>query len=101
MGLLLLFNSVAATLGDGFIRPTPTSVGLVGLLSMAPRPTRPPRIDEINGELRKRRIPDNIYCAIPNSWCAFLEGDFGETKVIHCRNLRYEAKPLKNLTSQG
>lgn len=81
MDLLLLFHPVAATLEYGFIRPTPTSVGLVGIQPMAPHPTRPPSMNEINGELRKRRLPDNIYSAIPKSWCAFLEGDWGEPEI--------------------
>lgn len=78
INLLLLFNPVAATVGYGFIRPTPTSVGLVEIQPMVPRPTRPPSMDEINVELRKRRLPDSIFSALPKSWCAFIEGDTGK-----------------------
>ncbi|MCJ1342838.1 hypothetical protein MMC31_001027 [Peltigera leucophlebia] len=73
--LLLLLNPVTAVMEYGYIGPTPTSFGLVGIQSMAPRPTRPPNMDENNGELRKRRLPDSIYSRIPKSWCAFVNGD--------------------------
>lgn len=76
--LLLLLNPVTAVMEYGYIGPTPTSFGLVGIQSMAPRPTRPPNMDENNGELRKRRLPDSIYSRIPKSWCAFVNGDTGE-----------------------
>lgn len=87
MDLLLLFNPVTATLGYGFIRPTRTSVGLVGIQPMAPHPTRPPSIDEINGELRKRQLP-TLYPYLPDSWCAFLEGDWGEPEVHSSSHIR-------------
>lgn len=70
INLLLFFNPLTATLGYGFIRPT-----------------RPPSMDEINGELRKRRLPENSHCAIPYSWCAFLEGDFGKSEVHSSSNI--------------
>lgn len=79
--LLLLFNPAATTVGYGFIGPTPTSVGLIGIQRMAPRPTRPPRIDENNGELRKRTVPDSILSAIPPYWCGFIEGNFGKAEA--------------------
>lgn len=94
MNLILLFNPVAATVEYGFIRPTPISLGLIGIQPMAPRPTRPPSIDEINGELRKRRLPDNIYSAIPDSWCAFLDGDFGKSEAHSSSHI-----PLRNKAS--
>ncbi len=87
MNLLLLFNPVAATVEYGFIRPTQSSLGLVGIQPMAPRPTRPPSMDGVNGELRKRRLPDSIYSAIPDSWCAFIEGNFGKSEA-HSPSLR-------------
>lgn len=92
INLLLLFNPVAATVGYGFIRPTPTTVGLVEIQHMAPRPTRPPSMDEINVELRKRRLPDSIFSAIPKSWCAFLEGDFGKFEAHSSSHVRVTKK---------
>lgn len=76
---LLLLNPVAAAMEYGYsTRHAPTSFGLVGIQSMAPRPTRPPSMDEINGELRKRRLPDSIYSLIPKSWCGFVNGDYSK-----------------------
>lgn len=89
--LLLLFNLVAATLEYEFIGPTQTSVGLVGMQRMAPRPTRPPSMVEINGELRKRRLPDSIFSAIPNSWCGFIEGYFSKSEAHFLVALRNKA----------
>lgn len=79
--LLLLFNLGAAAMGRGYIGPTPTSGDLVGIQihSMAPRPTRPPSMDENTGELRKR-LTDGIYSSIPYSWCAFIHGDTGKSE---------------------
>lgn len=79
--LLLVFNLAAAAMGRGYIGPTPTSGDLVGIQiqSMAPRPTRPPSMDENTGELRKR-LPDSIYSPLPYSWCAFIDGDFGKSE---------------------
>lgn len=91
MNLLLLFNLVVATLEYEFIGPTPTSVGLVGMQRMAPRPTRPPSMVEINGELRKRRLPDSILSIIPNSWCGFVEGYFGKSEAHFLVALRNKA----------
>lgn len=79
--LLLLLNPAGAAMKYGYIGPTPTSFGLVGMQSMAPRPTRPPIMDENNGELRKRILPDSIYSLIPKSWCAFVNGDFGKSEA--------------------
>lgn len=75
--LLLVFNLGAAAMGRGYIGPTPTSGDLVGIQiqSMAPRPTRPPSMDENTGELRKR-----LTDGIPYSWCAFIEGDSGKSE---------------------
>lgn len=80
--LLLLFNLAAAAMGRGYIGPTPTSGDLVKIQiqSMAPRPTRSPSMNENIEELRKRRLPDSIYSRIPNSWCAFANGDFGKSE---------------------
>lgn len=76
---LLLLNPVAAAMEYGYSTGhAPTSFGLVGIQSMAPRPTRPPSMDEINGELRKRRLPDSIYSLIPKSWCGFVNGDYSK-----------------------
>lgn len=79
--LLLLLNLVAAAMEYGYLRPTPTSFGLVGIQSMAPRPTRPPSMDESNGELRKRGLPDSISSLVPKSWCAFIEGNFSKSEA--------------------
>lgn len=77
--LLLVFNLAAAAMGRGYIGPTPTSGDLVGIQiqSMAPRPTRPPSMDENTRELRKRLT--NII-DIPYSWCAFIHGDTGKSE---------------------
>lgn len=88
MNLLLLFNPVAATVGYGFIRPTPTLVGLVETQPMAPSTTRPPSVNEINVELRKRRLPDSILSAIPDSWCAFINGDSGKFEAHSSSHVR-------------
>lgn len=97
MNLLLLFNPVAATVEYGFIRPTQTSLTLVGIQPMAPRPTRPPSMDEVNGELRKRRLPDSIYSAIPRSWCAFIEGNFGKFEAHSPSHIRVTKQSLYNV----
>lgn len=81
INLLLLFDPAAAAMKYGYIEPTATLVGLVGIQRMAPRPTRPPIIKESSGELRKRRLPDSIYSLIPKSWCGFIDGDFGKSEA--------------------
>lgn len=81
INLLLLFNPAAAAMKHGYIGPTATSVGLVGIQRMAPRPTRPPSMEESTGELRKRRLPDSIYSLIPKAWCGFVDGDFGKSEA--------------------
>ena len=78
--LLLVFSLAAAVMGRGYIGPTPTSGDLVEIQiqNMAPRPTRPPSMDEITRELRKRRLPDSIFSLIPTSWCGLVDGDIGK-----------------------
>ena len=101
INLLLLINPATAAMAYGYIGPTSTTVGSVGIQIMAPRPTRPPSIDENIGELRKRRLPDSIYSRIPASWCGFVNGDFSksETHFVAPKS-RYEKKSLHGLTFQ-